>query len=193
MKKTIIILCLSLGTLAGAFAQESKPKIIITAGYGLLTMPQFAEGLSDILSTTVTGGNVRYEDANFTGALILGVKTAGNGKLKLGIDLVNERFKKQVYNNSNNEFMGESRGSYFSIIPRIDYHWYNKSLLRLYSGVGAGIAFASQKFQSNKDNHTFFAFNVVPIGIEIGGNLSVYGETSVGYNGLLNLGLRYKL
>lgn len=193
MKKTIIILCLSLGTLAGAFAQESKPKIVITAGYGLLTMPQFAEGLSDILSTTVTGGNVRYEDANFTGALILGVKTAGTGKLKLGIDLVNERFKKQVYNNSNNEFMGESRGSYFSIIPRIDYHWYNKSLLRLYSGVGAGIAFASQKFQSNKDNHTFFAFNVVPIGIEIGGNLSVYGETSVGYNGLLNLGLRYKL
>ncbi len=192
MKKNIILLCLVFGTFAGAVAQESKPRFTITAGYGLLTMPQFAEGLSDILSTTVTGGSVRYEDASFSGALVLGVKTAGTGRVKLGIDLVSERFSKKVYNTSNNAFLGDSRGSYFSIIPRIDYHWYNKSLLRLYSGVGAGISFASQKFQSNKNNHTFFAFNVVPVGIEIGGNLSVYGETSVGYNGLINLGLRYK-
>lgn len=193
MKNIIFLLCLFVGAAVCSFAQNNERKITITAGYGLLTMPQFAEGLSDILTTTVTGGNVRYEDANFSGAFIVGIKTAGTGKIKLGIDLVNERFTKKVYDNTNNSFLGNSRGSYFSIIPRIDYHWYNKSLMRLYSGVGAGVSFASQKFQSNKNNNTYFAFNVVPIGVEIGGNLSVYGETAVGYNGLLNLGLRYKL
>lgn len=193
MKKTIVLLSLFVSGVVSSFAQESKPKITVTAGYGLLTMPQFAEGLSDILSTAVTGGSVRYEDATFSGALIAGVRTPGKGKLKFGVDLVFERFKKEVYNNTNNEFIGDSKGKYFSIIPRIDYYWVNKSLFRLYSGIGAGASFASQKFQSNKSNHTFFAFNVAPIGFELGNIVSVYGETSVGYNGLLNLGARMKL
>ena len=168
-------------------------KITITAGYGLLTVPQFVEGLSDILGTAITGGTIRYDDATFSGALIAGIKFSTPTKWKYGVDVVYEKFTKKVYNNSSGQYLGDSEGKYLSIIPRVDYYWVNKSAFRLYSGVGAGASFASQKYESNSDSQVVFAFNIAPIGFELGNAISLFGETSFGYNGLLNGGIRLRL
>lgn len=193
MKQPLMLLLFVVFSL-NVFSQNSEsPKVTFTAGYGLVTVPQIIEGVSDILATGLTGGQVYYDDAKFSGAIILGVKFKANEKLTIGVDGIYEKFTKKTYSASNDAYLGSSKGSYFTIMPRADYYWLNGSLFRLYSGVGLGVSFAKQKFERDKDNKTILAFNATPIGTEIGTKFCVFGEASFGYNGLLSMGLRLRL
>ncbi|RYU93821.1 hypothetical protein [Emticicia agri] len=194
MKKVLIFVCLYLSICLCSFAQNTtQRKLTLTAGYGLVTVPQMVEGLSDILGTAITGGTIRYDDATFSGALIAGIKFSTQNKWKYGVDVVYEKFTKKVYNNSSGQYLGDSEGKYWSIIPRVDYYWLNNPVFRLYSGIGAGASFASQKYENNSDSRVVFAFNVAPIGFELGNAIALFGETSFGYNGILNAGIRLRL
>ncbi len=192
MKNLLFILALLALTIS-ANAQDSPGKrITLSAGYGLLTVPQIIQGTSDLLGTGLSGGLVRYEDATFTGAFIVGAKFLIGKKVTVGIDGVSEKFTKNVYNDSNDQLMGESDGSYISLIPRLDFYWLNNPGIRLYSGIGVGASFAKQSFNSDKEDKILFAFNATPIGVEAGSTICVYAETSLGYNGLINAGLRLR-
>ncbi len=175
-------------------AQDAPEKrVTISAGFGLLTVPEVIEGVGDLLGTALTGGTVRYEDGSFTGALLVGVKFSTRTNFKFGIDGVYEKFTKKVYSQSSNQLLGESEGKYVSIIPRADYYWVNKRAVRFYSGIGAGVSFAEQKFDDDKANDVIFAFNVAPVGVELGTTIAFFGEVNFGYNGLINAGLRLRL
>lgn len=194
MKKVTFLLCFCLGAISYSFAQNvPQRKITITAGYGLLTTPQIIEGISDVLTTGLTAGNIRFEDATFSGAFIGGIKFSSGNRWKYGVDVVFEEFTKKMYNKDNSQYLGDSKGQYLSVIPRVDFYWLNKNAFRMYSGIGAGVSFASQKYDNDKSNQTLFAFNVAPIGFELGTAVCLFGETSFGYNGLLNAGVRLRL
>lgn len=193
MKKQLLILLFVALSLNAVSQNSESPKVTFTAGYGLVTVPQIIEGVSDILTTGITGGQVYFDDAKFSGAIILGMKFKVNDKLTLGVDGIYEKFTKKAYSTSNNNHIGTSKGSYVTVLPRADYYWLNGSLFRLYSGVGLGVSFAQQKFENDKDSKTILAFNATPIGTEIGTKFCVFGEASFGYNGLLSMGLRLRL
>jgi hypothetical protein len=148
--------------------------------------------ISRLWSSDSTTDYPRDEDATFTGAFIVGAKFLIGKKVTVGIDGVSEKFTKNVYNDSNDQLMGESDGSYISLIPRLDFYWLNNPGIRLYSGIGVGASFAKQSFNSDKEDKILFAFNATPIGVEAGSTICVYAETSLGYNGLINAGLRLR-
>lgn len=192
MRNLLFVLALQALTIhANAFNEPGK-RVTLSAGFGLLTVPQIIQGTADLLGTGLSGGLVRYEDATFTGAFIVGGKFLAGKKLTLGIDGVYEKFTKNVYNDSNDQLLGESSGRYISLIPRLDFYWLNNPGIRLYSGVGVGASFAQESFGNDKEDKILFAFNATPIGIEAGSTICVYAETCLGYNGLINAGLRLR-
>lgn len=188
MRKKILILLLSAISFNSFSQNQQLPKTAISAGYGLVTVPQIIQGVSDILTSVVT----YYEDAKFSGALILGAKFKAGNRFMVGVDGLYEKFSKEVYSVANDNYLGNSKGQYFTIIPRADFYWLNSNFIRLYSGIGIGASFAQQEFNNDKNTKTILAFNFAPIGTEIGNKFCVFGETSFGYNGLLSLGLRLR-
>lgn len=185
----VLVLLLS-GTV---FAQEIRRPVSVSVGYGLITAPQIIESVTDILGTALTGGNVRYDDGSFSGAIVANIKIPTRSRVTFGADVAYESFKKDVYSTSSGAKLGTSEGRYVSVIPRADFYWLDKRAARLYSGVAVGASFASQKYESDKANSVLLAFNLVPIGVELGTTISVFGEAAFGYNGLVHAGLRLRL
>ncbi len=159
----------------------------------MITVPQVVESVSDVLTTALTGGQVYYDDAKFSGAILLGVKLPSRNGWRFGVDGVYEKFTKKVYSDSDDEFLGDTKGTYMSLIPRADYYWLDRKYVRLYSGVGAGASLVNQQFNQNEKQRVLFAFNVVPLGVEAGGLVSVFADVTFGFNGLVNCGLRLRL
>lgn len=192
MKKLLILVFIIVLSRTANAQDDRQAKTSISAGYGLLTVPEIIEGTSDILGTAFSGGTVTYDDGKFSGAIFLNLKIPIGKRFTLGTDVVYEKFSKKVHSEQTGESLGDSKGQYISVIPRLDFYWVNRKALRLYSGVGAGVAFANQKFDDDKANDVLFAFNAAPIGIELGNTISFFGEASIGYNGLINVGIRIR-
>lgn len=176
-----------------AVAQETRRPVSVSLGYGLVTAPEVIESVADILGTALTGGAVRYGDGTFSGAIVGNIKIPAGRRVTLGADVAYESFKKDVYSESSGAKLGTSKGRYISVIPRADLYWLDKRAIRLYSGIGLGASFATQKYDSDKANSVLFAFNLVPIGVELGTTISVFGEAAFGFNGLVHAGARLRL
>lgn len=95
---------------------------------------------------------------------------------------------------SNDQRLNQQKVSthYYSILPHLKMRWLNLRILSLYSRVGAGVTMAESKGVGQSRSERKFAWQVSPIGVEVGGNLAAYAEAGVGTVGSLVVGLRFR-
>jgi len=83
----------------------------------------------------------------------------------------------------------------FCVLPGVEYHYYNKSIVQLYSGFHLGICYYNQKQStiSNKNTTTHsqikVAFQADLFGIRVGKKIGGFIELGVGYNGIIKVGI----
>ena len=67
-------------------------------------------------------------------------------------------------------------------MPHLKMRWLNLRILSLYSRIGVGLSESARQW----------AFQVSPIGVEIGGKVAAYAEAGIGTMGSLVAGLRFR-
>lgn len=90
-----------------------------------------------------------------------------------------------------------------TLMPSVRFTYLNRPWVRLYSGIelGCGYLFDSRDFSSSsakkgddseKSSNFLFAFNVTPIGLEVGKSFFGLLETNLGYDALVKVGVGYR-
>lgn len=77
-------------------------------------------------------------------------------------------------------------------MPNAKWNWLNLKIVSFYTRVGAGALFAKAKVGGQSDKSTLFAFQVSPVGVEVGGRIAAYAEAGIGTSGSLLVGARYR-
>ena len=58
--------------------------------------------------------------------------------------------------------------------------------------VGSGASFSRSEVGGESDKSTQFAFQVWPVGVEVGGRVAAYAEAGIGTSGCLLVGVCYR-
>ena len=86
--------------------------------------------------------------------------------------------------------------AYHAVMLNGRYHYYSNSIVSLYAKLGLGVEFSYMQ-PRNDDSYTksYCAFQIVPVGAEVGinRNVSMFGELGFGAQGLLQVGVKIKL
>lgn len=179
MKKVLLPLLLASGFL-------SAQKFEVSVSYGAASVYDVTyESASDVITSIIANEN----SPSSRGVAAIGVAMySENIKWRYGVDVVNEFFNKTKFISKQNTL---------SVLPKVDYFWLRKERLGLYSGAAAGVTFVSSTYvnkdkKERKDTDTVFGFNILPIGIRYGGDLSVFLETNIGMKGIVQGGVSYR-
>ncbi|KFF18983.1 hypothetical protein [Chryseobacterium sp. JM1] len=165
----------------------SAQKIEVSASYGAPSVYGATYSLGSVLVNAFV--NSSEEDPSSKGVASVGVMMySGNMKWRYGIDVTNEFFSKTE---------SVSKQNIWAVLPKVDYFWLNKEKLGLYSGLSAGISIVNTTYtgkdkKESKDSDTGFGYNIVPVGLKYGGDLSVFLETNIGMKGIVQGGVSYR-
>lgn len=64
--------------------------------------------------------------------------------------------------------------------------------MKFYDFVSSGASFSRSEVGGESDKSTQFAFQVSPVGVEVGGRVAAYAEAGIGTSGCLLVGVRYR-
>lgn len=85
--------------------------------------------------------------------------------------------------------------AYHAFMVNGRYHYYRNSIVTLYAKFGLGVEFSHmQPYEDDSYNKAYCAFQIVPVGAEVGlsRNVAMFGEFGFGAQGLLQVGVKYK-
>ena len=104
------------------------------------------------------------------------------------------RFSEAHHYSGNNQRLAGKKIStdYYSIMPHLKMRWLNLRILSLYSRIGVGLTFTESSGEGQSESARQWAFQVSPIGVEIGGKVAAYAEAGIGTTGSLVAGLRFR-
>ena len=159
-----------------AAAQGSR-RSEVSVSYGVAPVTDWIDSYSDMLTGLFTNANTDLEGYSFR--LI--------GSLRLGAQV--------VYSSNTQEVRGagsEIRNRYWSLLPNVKWNWMNLKVVSFYSRLGAGASFSRSEVGGESDKSTQFAFQVSPVGVEVGGRVAAYAEAGIGTSGCLLVGVRYR-
>lgn len=174
LRKLIISLALVFASVSAANAQKTE----LTLSYGAYTQMD-ASDMHD-----------GWKHVNSAwGALNVGVNFSVNSNICIG----------PSYTFSSTTTKGgpeHSNIAYHAIMLNGRYHYYRNSIVTLYGKLALGVEFSHMQPRGD-DSYTksYCAFQIVPVGAEVGINrsLSMFGELGFGAQGLLQVGLKIKL
>lgn len=164
----------------------SAQKFEVSASYGASSV---YDATYELASAITINSITKESNPSSIGVAAIGVAMySENMKWRYGVDVANEFFNKTA---------SISRQNILSVLPKVDYFWLRKEKLGLYSGAAAGVTFVNTTYvdkdkKERKDTDSVFGFNVVPIGVKYGGDLSVFLETNIGMKGIVQGGVSYK-
>jgi hypothetical protein len=95
-----------------------------------------------------------------------------------GTDKIVDKYKKQV----------------FSVFPMVKFTYLNRPYIRLYSAVGLGVGFKSEKWDNNAQSgfETRFGGQLTFFGVSVGKDLFASWELGTGSMGILTVGAGYR-
>ena len=152
-----------------AAAQGSR-RSEVSVSYGVAPVTDWIDSYSDMLTGLFTNANT---DLKGWGAVTVQV----------------------VYSSNTQEVRGagsEIRNRYWSLLPNVKWNWMNLKVVSFYSRLGAGASFSRSEVGGESDKSTQFAFQVSPVGVEVGGRVAAYAEAGIGTSGCLLVGVRYR-
>ena len=166
-----------------AAAQGSR-RSEVSVSYGFAPVTDWIDSYSDLLTGLFTGSDT---DLTGWGAVTVGYNFRLIGSLRLGAQV--------VYSSNTQEIKGagsEIKNRYWSLMPNVKWNWLNLKVVSFYTRLGAGASFSKAKVDGHSDKSTQFAFQVSPVGVEVGGRIAVYAEAGIGTSGSLLVGVRYR-
>lgn len=187
MKKIIALVAVSIICICSCFGQDFK-RNELSLGYGAVLETDFIDVL--VMAVEAIGGETKRN--NFTlGSINAGYCYNFNKVLGIGATMSYSMNSYQVWNDE--QKLGREQKNYYTIMPVIKANWFNRDKIKLYSYLGAGaIVYHYNRVGEDDSDGVIFAFQLSPIGIELGGNWSFYGELGVGQMGSFGAGVRYK-
>lgn len=192
MKKLIVALSCPLMISLQSTAQEQTRHHELTVGYGILSTNEIFGVFSDVLATSLTGGNYSKTDSKWIGNLIASYKYTPVNRLEVGLTYAFNRNTATI--NMNKVPSGKATTNYHTLAAEVQYNYINKPFLRLYSAAGAGYTAYMEHYKPNAgsaENKTSgnFNFQISPIGIKFGDKIGAMAELGFGYKGIINAGL----
>lgn len=157
--------------------------------YGLFGAQWLVEGLSDVISSGITGGILEPGTTEWpTGPVNVAVIVPMGSWLRFGGEYSYTRFDKQWKIRSTSEAPDEQRtysNTYHALMARLDLLWVHADNLHLYSSGAVGGGLLVQSSGGSSTSAFTPAFHVTALGVRIGGGLSFFAEAGFGYRGLL--------
>ena len=183
MIRKLLMAALVLAMAVPAAAQGSR-RSEVSVSYGFAPVTDWIDAYSDILTGPLSGS-----DADLTGwgAVTVGYSFRVIGSLRVGAQVVYSSNKQEIKGTSS-----EIKNRYWSLMPNVKWNWLNLKVVSFYTRVGAGASFSKAKAGDRSDKSTQFAFQVSPVGVEVGGRIAAYAEAGIGTSGSLLVGARYR-
>ncbi|MBO6033288.1 MAG: hypothetical protein J6Q22_17820 [Prevotella sp.] len=204
MKKILVMVTVAIMTAMNVNAQsgydDTKHEIGITyGGMSTSTWGSIGETMGTILGSL---GAATYDDGSFTGPIsaeyfyhvspVVGIGGIG----AYAHEKKNMLVMKEEY--------GEATNSYITVMPAAKFNWLRSKYFGMYSKVGVGVTFRTQKEDINEakasnngsdqtKNDIFFNFQLSALGLEFGAEtVRGFVEVGVGEQGMGLVGIRYK-
>ena len=181
LKKVLLMAAVVLLGLPGlAHAQLGRGEISV--GYGVAPVTDWIDAYSDKLLDVLDMKDASMDSwggvsVNYTFRIV--------GGLGVGATF--------VYSGNNQRLAGKKISTdYYSIMPHLKMRWLNLRILALYSRIGVGLTFTESSGEGQSESARQWAFQVSPIGVEIGGKVAAYAEAGIGTMGSLVAGLRFR-
>lgn len=157
LKKVLLMAAVALLGLPGlAHAQLGRGEISV--GYGVAPVTDWIDAYSDKLLDVLDMKDASMDSwggvsVNYTFRIV--------GGLGVGATF--------VYSGNNQRLAGKKISTdYYSIMPHLKMRWLNLRILSLYSRVGVGLTFTESSGEGQSESARQWAFQVSPIGVEIG-------------------------
>lgn len=83
--------------------------------------------------------------------------------------------------------------STFTIAPEIDFRYFQREKLHLYSSAAVGLTFLSEEVYGTTEKRNHSDFHLSLIGLRYGQNIGAFAELGFGFKGLINFGINLKL
>lgn len=196
MKKAILILSALLIAAPKAQAFEPLPQHEVSLQYGYVTAPEIALMFAGIFGTLFTLGTYSIDEITCTGE-ITGQYYHNLGERWMvgcagGYEYANLSFKDK----EGNPTQSSVNGHFMSLLPSAKVYWNNYRHFAMYTKmqVGATMTVMPDTEQENlsvSDLGCYFSFNLVPAGMEFGGeSLRGFAEIGFGTQGIVSIGLK---
>ncbi len=171
MKKLLLIMCAVLGLAIGAKAQTTQLQI----GYGGYTQMDCSD-MHD-------GGSIN----NAWGAITAGVNFKIMPKFSIGFTY--------TFSSASYKHTDDANAYYHVIMFNGKYDYWRNSIVRLYAHGALGADITHISWDGYSKNKSYFAFQLSPIGAEVGISrvATMFGEFGYGAQGLIQVGFRLNL
>lgn len=198
MKTTLLLIAFfSLSTFCKAQETTVIPKTDFkhhefSMSYGFLPITDAQSMVEEVFIPVASFGTYKREKTNYYGTLNMSYIYRFNRKLSLGITAGitgNKGYASTIYDKDKR--VKDDR-LYFYILPTFRYHWFTRPNFSLYSSVGLGVYFLSNKIENKTYHRTRFAYQFNYLGIEYGKRFAFFTEFGIGYTGSVVLGCRYR-
>ncbi|MGL5015938.1 MAG: outer membrane beta-barrel protein [Bacteroidales bacterium] len=171
MKKIILFLAV-LFTASMASAQKHE----LSIGYGYPTSSQLNHTLANAFSLLGI-------DESFSGSFNLEYMYKLNPKMAVGMIVGYEQASDDAFDYSE---------KFINIMPAFRMTWVEKKIFRFYSKVALGITIDNAEVGNQDDSDVEFAYQIAPLGFEVGRCFAGFAELGYGCQGIAQIGLRYK-
>ena len=182
----VLILAVLVLTTAG-FGQTRRHDLSIQ--YGVLSIDQLADILTDVLTIVVTLGTFSKNDMKYTGVPFLTYHYSANSRFGFGgaIGGYNSRGILQVTGDD----VGTFKERNYIAAVELDYHWIMREGFQLYSGAGFGVRYRRGTYTTTETdtvNRVLPTFHINALGVRFGGKVGFFLELGAGYKGMLSAG-----
>lgn len=173
MKRLLLALAAVVATTVGALAQS--PQIHLSyGGYTQMDAGNYHDGWGGV--------------NNAWGAINAGVDFTIMPGMRIG--------PSYTFSSTTTKGKHGSKIAYNAIMFNYSYDYFRNSIVKLYGHAGLGVEISHMMPRGlDSYNKTYFAYQITPVGAEVGlGNsLSMFGELGFGAQGLLQVGIKYRL
>lgn len=200
---SLLLLLLCLFTATSVTGQSDPYKGRLSIGAGVVTAPDILEVTGSFSTIIISGGTVYTDNITSTGAAFVNYDRLLTPAIMVGTGFTYSRLKRDLMVKSDDKPLKAGTGSsdYYSFMARFHHCWLNGEFVRIYYGAGFGFSIvhdqadieARYKPENTSQNSFHVAFQITPLGFEVGKTFSVFAEMGLGFNGLFSAGLAYKL
>jgi hypothetical protein len=174
---------------------QSYPKNEVNLGYGMLTGPEVANAmifpLFTVMGVGIARDTVKDIDPSAYGVVTFSYKRYLKRWVSLGGSASMNPITTHI---TTKKGLDLTYSMYlFSVMPRVDFYYFNKGYFSLYSGLEVGASFDLYSDRSGNTNANTTgvsaAFHVNAIGMRIGKEIGGFMEFGFGYRGIMNFGI----
>lgn len=196
MKKIALVIAMVALYVHSAMAQVDR--IEISASYGFAPATGIIKDMYEIETDDFKFNS--FDDAEKWGAITANVNLRLTEKFALGLSYTFSQLSQdagyQIKDVTIATFSNQEL-SYNSLMLNIKKAWMSTRFVTVYSRISGGVTFIKIKgdddILSYEESKKYVAFQVSPIGVEVGNNLAVFLEGGFGTMGILQGGVRLRL